>query len=624
MFSHLKRYVWDTFSAMDQHISFFNWSVKPLISSEMKRLDRARITMLYQLLLISAGIYLMLIPLQIIDQRYDEMYRNMVIIAGLIVLLKLYTAKIIHWFTLSHCIAFCASCTVLSDLFILNQTLNIINIQMIILVIMSVTYFLGYRSMAIYSALVISPALASIVFNNALDLNIGDIYKGQISLVTNVCAYFFLIVYIHLYFYKAFQINFSELTEAEDDQKKFNEELKIHVKKAEKSAKAKSDFLSTMSHELRTPLNSVIGMSNLLISESPRPDQQENLEILKFSAENLLFIINDILDFNKLESGKVEFERIGFNLAELVQHCCGGLRGKAEEKKLHLSVQVDEILERQKVIGDPSRLTQIILNLVNNAIKFTNTGHVDVNVTCTGQMAGKFYVRFEIIDEGIGISAEKQQAIFEPFSQASVTTTRKYGGTGLGLSIVKRLLELQGSQIQVNSEPGKGSTFYFDLIFLVENQFKLPSLSFEPKLKQINTQNDHDVTNLRIMVAEDNPMNILLMKKLFSRWNITPVFAENGEQAVNLVQYMKFDLVLMDVHMPIMDGYEATKAIRKLPDAEQAATPIIALTASNDVQEKVTAAGMDDYITKPFDPGQLLEKLKNLSEEKKKVTDITV
>lgn len=590
----------------------------------MKRLDLARITMLYQLLLISTGIYILLIPLQIIDQRYDEMYRNIVIIIGLITLLKLYTAQRIHWFTLAHCIAFCASCTVLSDLFILNQTLNIINIQMIILVIMSVTYFLGYKSMAIYSALIISPALASIVFNNSLDLNIGDIYQGQISLVTNVCAYFFLIVYIHLYFYKAFQINFSELTEAENDQKKLNEELKIHVKKAEKSAKAKSDFLSTMSHELRTPLNSVIGMSNLLISESPRPDQQENLEILKFSAENLLFIINDILDFNKLESGKVEFERIGFNLAELVQHCCGGLRSKAEEKNLILSVHVDDILADEKVIGDPARLTQIILNLVNNAIKFTNRGRVDVNITCTGQTAGKLYVKFEVIDEGIGISTEKQQAIFEPFSQASVATTRKYGGTGLGLSIVKRLLELQGSQIQIKSETGQGSTFYFNLVFLIESRHLIPGIAQEHRIKEIRTGSNDSVANLRILIAEDNPMNILLMKKIFSRWNITPVFAENGEQALNLVQYMKFDLVLMDVHMPIMDGYEATKAIRKLADAEQAATPIIALTASNDVQEKVTAAGMDDYITKPFDPGQLLDKLKSISEEKKKVTDFTV
>ncbi|MBE7176746.1 MAG: response regulator [Mucilaginibacter polytrichastri] len=604
---------------MDQPISFFNWSIRPLLTGDMKRLDKARIVMLYQLLLISSGIYTLLIPLQILDHRYDEMYRNIVIIAGLIILLKLYTARIIHWFTLAHCIAFSASCTVLSDLFVLNQTLNIINIQMIILVIMSVTYFLGYRSMAIYSALIISPALASIVFNNALDLDIGDIYKGQISLFANVCAYFFLIVYIHLYFYKAFQININELTEAENDQKKLNADLKIHIRKAEKSAKAKSDFLSTMSHELRTPLNSVIGMSNLLISESPRPDQKENLEILKFSAENLLFIINDILDFNKLESGRVEFERISFNLSELVHQCCNGLRAKAEEKQLQMTVHVDENLEREKVIGDPARLTQILLNLVNNAIKFTEEGKVEVTVTSTGQSAGKLFVRFQVADDGIGISPEKLKVIFEPFLQGSVATTRKYGGTGLGLSIVKRLLELQGSQINVRSEPGKGSVFSFDLIFLIETRENFDGNSSEPRLRSISNLTNENVSNLRILVAEDNPMNILLMKKLFSRWNISPVFAENGEQAVNLIRYMHFDLVLMDVHMPVMDGYQATRAIRELPDPDKASTPIVALTASNDVQEQVSAAGMDDYITKPFDPGKLMDKLKMLSEEKRKV-----
>lgn len=411
------------------------------------------------------------------------------------------------------------------------------------------------------------------------------------------------------HFYTAFIKTIRQLRDTADERGKLNAEFEKVIEKAEKSAQAKSEFLSIMSHEIRTPLNAVIGMSNLLMMGNPRPDQKDNLDILKFSANNLLALVNDVLDFNKIEAGKVIFENISFSLPELMQNVCGGQKLKAEEKGLEFKLDIDNALKSKIVFGDPTRLIQIIFNLVSNAIKFTHTGSIWVKVTCVEDRHNIVNVNFSVKDTGIGIEKENLDVIFEPFTQESISTTRQYGGTGLGLAIVKRLLELQGLHMQVNSEPGTGSEFSFSMEFPVSTE----SITL-PEEKQLVVAGPDSLNNLRVLIAEDNMVNVMLMKKLFSKWGITPTIAENGERAIEMVQYGNFDIILMDLQMPVLNGFDAAIEIRKMPDPKKANIPIIALTASAlfDIKERVFNSGMNDYVSKPFKPEELREKMQNL------------
>jgi signal transduction histidine kinase len=265
----------------------------------------------------------------------------------------------------------------------------------------------------------------------------------QATIIISLFASFILLIFIHSHFYTSFLKNIKQLKESGEEQAMLNLKLEKAIEKAEKSTRAKSDFLSTMSHEIRTPLNAVIGMSNLLMMDSPRPEQKENLEILKFSANNLLAIVNDVLDFNKIESGNMVFENIRFNLVELMDNVCGGQMLNAEEKGLEFKLAIDNRLKNKVFFGDPTRITQIIFNLVSNAIKFTHKGNVWVKVTCLEDRHNSVTVKFSVMDTGIGIEETNLCSILEPFTQESLAATRKYSGTGLGLAIVKRLLDLQ-------------------------------------------------------------------------------------------------------------------------------------------------------------------------------------
>jgi CheY-like chemotaxis protein len=343
---------------------------------------------------------------------------------------------------------------------------------------------------------------------------------------------------------------------------------------------------------------------------NPRHDQKENLEILKFSGANLLAIVNDVLDFNKIESGKVVFENIGFNLTELMQGICGGQKIKAEEKGLLFKLDVDNSLNDKVLFGDPTRITQIIFNLISNAIKFTKEGNIGVRCAVIEDRHNTITVNFAVKDTGIGINQHNIDTIFEPFAQESITTTRQYGGTGLGLAIIKRLLELQGLKMNVNSVVGQGSEFSFNMEFPVSTEQHVPRVD-----NKLPFQANDTLSNIRMLIAEDNVVNVMLMKKLLSKWNITPTIAENGEHAVQLVEYGNFDIILMDLQMPIMNGFDAAIEIRKMPDTKKANIPIIALTASAlfDIRERVFNSGMNDYVSKPFKPEELLEKIQNLA-----------
>jgi len=381
--------------------------------------------------------------------------------------------------------------------------------------------------------------------------------------------------------------------------KKVELELIAAKEEAMQLSRAKDMFISVMSHEIRTPLNAVIGMSHLLQEGNPSASQQENLDILKFSAENLMLLINDVLDFTKIETGNIELERANVDLHDLVQSITGSMQFKTKEKFIELNQKIAADIPAT-VIGDRTRLAQILLNLVSNAVKFTEKGSVTVELSVVEQNEQDVRIRFAVTDTGIGIANNKLNTIFETFKQAEADTTRKYGGTGLGLAISKRLIELHDSRINVESKPGQGSTFWFAITFKKTDKNNHNNINVDTGL------------NINVLVVDDNQINRLLINKILTKWGATIDFAENGLQAVNKVETHKnFDVVLMDIHMPEMGGLEATRVIRSKADPYFKQLPIIALTASmlTNQMGQIEDAGMNDYILKPFEPKTLFEKL---------------
>ncbi|MCS7019326.1 MAG: ATP-binding protein [Cytophagales bacterium] len=390
-----------------------------------------------------------------------------------------------------------------------------------------------------------------------------------------------------------------------DQRKAFEQKLIEAREEALRSMKAKETFLSTMSHELRTPLNAVVGMTHLLMEENPRPEQMQHLQTLRFAAENLLVLINDILDFSKIEAGKISFENTAFNLRELISSTQNTFRLRAVEKGISFRVKIAKDVP-EYVKGDPTRLNQIITNLLSNAIKFTERGKVVMEVKVLQQSAQCVVLHFSVSDTGIGIPEEQHQRIFEYFTQASGDTTRKYGGTGLGLAIVKRLLELQGSQIFLQSKEGKGSCFYFSLAFNKTDERPHKSIFIGSVAPKTLPQ------ELKILLVEDNETNRIVASKFMEKWGIKPDIAINGVQALQAFRQQSYQLILMDLQMPEMDGFQTAAAIRQLEAAKNLPpVPIIALTASvlGDVRNKVIQAGMTDYISKPFHPEELYRKI---------------
>lgn len=374
---------------------------------------------------------------------------------------------------------------------------------------------------------------------------------------------------------------------------------------AEIATRSKAQFLSMMSHEIRTPLNAIIGLTHILLMDVPKDSQLENLKSIKFSADNLLVIINDILDYNKIESGKIQFETIDFQIGDFSHGIIRTFKPLAEEKNLVLKLEIDPSLP-PVITGDKTRLSQILVNLLSNAIKFTPRGSVTLKISKLGIRQKQVRVGFQVIDTGIGIEDDAKGRIFEDFIQARQDTTRKYGGTGLGLAIVKKLVEMQGGKIDVTSKVGKGTSFNVELSFYYAS--KLPE-THEKAGMQFTP-----LTGISVLLAEDNKINQLVAKQFLNRWEIEFEIVENGEQAYEAVKSKAFNLILMDLEMPVMDGYEATRKIRELSDPVKSNIPIIALSASamNEIQEKAKKTGMNSFVTKPFEPCDLYLHIRDL------------
>jgi PAS domain S-box-containing protein len=398
------------------------------------------------------------------------------------------------------------------------------------------------------------------------------------------------------------QTSVREITE----RKKAETEILVAKEKAEEATLAKTQFLSTMSHEIRTPMNAVIGLTNILLQNNPREDQRENLNLLKFSGENLLTIINDILDLNKIEAGKISLEDINYNLHELLGNIIQMHEQKASEKGLRLHLNF--VKGTPTVVkGDPVRINQIVTNLLSNAIKFTEKGYVQLSVSSQLLREKLHKLHFTIKDSGIGIAADKLDYIFERFSQANADTTRKFGGTGLGLAITRHLVEMMGGTINVQSMPGYGSTFNIE-IEVAEGTADPLAYVEQPQKKSLRAPSNGDA---RVLIVEDNRVNQIVVYNFLNNWGIKTDFASNGEEALDLIQRKSYKLILMDLQMPEMDGYTAARKIRSMDDPYFKNIPIIALTASAmiEIKQKAFDTGMNDYISKPFDPEELRKKI---------------
>lgn len=387
-------------------------------------------------------------------------------------------------------------------------------------------------------------------------------------------------------------------------QKKVEVELRDARKNAEESSRAKEQFLSIMSHEIRTPLNAIVGLTNLLKEQTSSGEQLEFINGIKYSSDNLLKLVNDILDFQKIESKKLILESTAFVLEDLIKSVIQTSKAGFQESNIEVNYQIAEDIPNT-LNGDPVRLNQILINLIGNALKFTKLGQIQIEVIKISQPDGYIELEFAVKDSGIGIQQDRLSQIFDSFTQANADTTRKYGGTGLGLTITKQLVELQGGKIQVESTPNEGSTFTFTITFEISSTKKQHVAALKQSL------DSEALKEFRVLVAEDNEMNQLVMSKYLDRWGIYYEMAENGIEAINKVRYEDFDLILLDLEMPKMNGYEAASFIRQELTGAKQNIPIIAISAYTlaSIKRKAKQAGINDFVTKPVDYHVLEAKL---------------
>ena len=395
--------------------------------------------------------------------------------------------------------------------------------------------------------------------------------------------------------YIAIKEDITKSKEVEEALEKAKQEV-IH------SYKEKMEFLSVMSHEIRTPLNAIIGVSNMLMFEGANSEQKENLDVLNFSADNLLNLIDDVLDYAKFEAGKLELEKTAFDISDVIGKIAETWRPKAAEKGLNLKTNIKGLPDKL-IVGDPGRISQILNNLISNAIKFTEQGHVSISLNAGPITNNKTEVTLKVEDTGIGIHPDKQKELFNPFAQGGADIARRFGGSGLGLAIVKKIAELHKGRIFLNSESGKGSCF--SIVFKME----IDTSGKKPGLAQTRS-NDISLNGINALLVEDNLINIVIARKWLKKWGATVRIAETGKVAKELIAKKKFDIILLDLLLPDIEGVNIASQIKTSSSCNNS-TPIIALTAANkaEIKDKVKKAGISRMVMKPFSPVKLLEAI---------------
>lgn len=508
------------------------------------------------------------------------------------------------WYASGHLLLISLCILIWSNLVLYPYGINLVTFQLALIIISASFYILGKNWGIFYSLICVLPMVVRLLTTR---MQGGRVHITLMQLNSNpfmlvLIVNFGILIIMHYEFFKSFY-------KSQTAEKELNAQLQQALKEAQQATRLRADFLSSMSHELRTPLHAVIGMINVLSVENPRKDQEENLAILRFSAENLLALINDTLDFSKMNADKVVLNKAAFNLNHLLNNIYTSFSSKAEQKGIDLRLITDFSDTALFINGDQTRLTQILNNLISNAVKFTDKrGVVEINISRKEDGENQVTLHFSVKDTGIGIPKNKQVIIFEPFLQANNNITQRYGGTGLGLAIVKKLIDLHSSTLHLASEENEGSVFYFEIKYWLAQ----PVGAVAPKVT--DRENVTDLSKLNILIAEDNIINIMLLKKILDQWGCTYSLSKNGQEALDMVQTGDYDVVLMDIHMPVMDGFEASKQIRELPDVKISKIKIIALTASSDIdiQQSFNFTYLDDYLLKPFSPSLLKEKLETL------------
>jgi signal transduction histidine kinase/CheY-like chemotaxis protein len=569
-----------------------------ILSKQDEILNKARIKILALGLLsfFLLGIALLLLN---ISRHCSFPFRNVLLIglfaAGLVLLLAG-----VSWKFMGHFFIIAITYLLWSNL-TSNNSYFLVALQYILIVVAGSYYILGERWGLAYSICSIIPFTVVIVHF----VQLKTVFSGDLN--TNISNYiviafnFLLLLFIHHVFFSAFR-------QSNNKQKELLIDLERSLSEASEIATAKTNFLSTMSHELRTPLNAVVGMVNFMLMTNKDPEQKENLEVVQFSADNLMYTVNDILDFNKIDAGKIELDKHQFDLTELLKNIHRAFKPQAESKKIKLNCTIDAGLNDTLLIGDEARLSQVLFNLIGNAIKFTLKGHVSITAKITSTREQMFNILFKIEDTGIGIPADQHAHIFDPYTQNRSGNSRQYHGTGLGLTIAKQLVALHKSELSFFSAEGVGTVFEFELAY-----------EFHKKEQGVlNTKEQNlwatDISMLSVLIAEDNALNVLVLKKLLNTWGIKPVVAENGLKAVEAVKMNDFDVILMDINMPIMDGFEASRQIRELKEPRKSNVHIIALSASvgTSIENHDGYKYLNDCMLKPFIPAVLKEKLDKL------------
>jgi signal transduction histidine kinase len=584
-------------------LPFFNWSLKMALDTEPDNFIKARIRIIFTILAFSILKTIIAVASAAAAGQDQQTQRALI---GMVLYMLL--TKLILWVPgrsklIAHIMLLAGMALIFTNLFFYAHKINLVSLQFVFMIMVCGFYTIGSRAGLIYSIIAVVPVIFFLLAGNDVGMYPTNPTQELASPGTEIIAVlnFVTIIVAHYLFLRAFKENVRE-------KEALNVQLALSAEEARQLAVSRSNFLSTMSHELRTPLNAVIGTAELLIKDKPEERQQENLKILHSSALDLLSLINNVLDFNKIDSEKLQLEKVPVKLSELVQNICSALKIRAISKGLKFTLDIDEQLRGISVSTDPMRLSQVLYNLVGNAIKFTDTGSVYVQLSSSDVKTGSPQVLFSISDTGIGISGDKYEAIFDIFAQGDAHTSRKYGGTGLGLPIVKQLLLLFNSKIELDSTPGKGSRFFFTLPLQVAQA----SAKDTPIAEQAETA-PRDLSHLRILIAEDNEINRMIIKKQLATLSVTPVMVEHGGLAYDAWVAGDFDLVILDLHMPICDGYEAIKRIRAYHEVPKANIHVIAFTASVNEREKILEAGFNDVLYKPANIKDLRQKLETLS-----------
>ncbi len=469
----------------------------------------------------------------------------------------------------------------------------------------------GLELKDLYITQVMMRYLAEDSANKELMMNcIPDNWHGEAGFITHKKEKFYSYVKSVVYYRdeNKYQIlSIRDITNMKDAEK----ELIIYKESVEKAGRAKARFLSSMSHELRTPLNGIIGTSNLIKSETNLPESiQKHIDVLLYSSEHMLGIINDILDFSKIDAGKLELKKQSFNVKKCMDNLVGPFESQFKNKNLQLIIDQSPELENAQVVSDEVKLSQVITNLLSNSLKFTLEGKVTLMVKVKNTNDEKITIQFEVKDTGIGIPKDKQEEIFQGFAQVhAAELSRRFGGTGLGLTISEKLVNIFGGKLEVESEPERGSRFYFTITF----QTAAKTQPFNEKIAAAT--NDIDIRGVKILIVEDNEINATILKSFLKKWEIQIKEAGNGVHALELLKYHRFDLILMDLEMPEMDGYTAIKIIRKTDTT----TPVLAFTATllENMDTMLAEAGFDGYVLKPFRPAELKAKIEKYAPHRK-------